>query len=255
MKGRHLTIRCSGPDPASFSNAVPIAWPQAGSVHLWFATLEDLRPWSSAYGELLDPLEVERAQRFRFDQDRERFTLGHGFLRTLLGRYLDRDGSLIRFARGRFGKPFLEGKDLHFNFSDTKDAILVGFTSGQEIGVDIETMKRNVDHVSVGEHYFTTEEIAEIGSLGAATQNGKRRFLELWTRKEAVLKASGVGLMDDLRVLHVNAPHNEMTIEHESFVQMAAAEYHVRTWHVGDEHLVSLASETAFSEVRLQSLA
>ncbi|MBP7408983.1 MAG: 4'-phosphopantetheinyl transferase superfamily protein [Flavobacteriales bacterium] len=239
MEGRTLTVHCSGPQDVTWNDAAPVGPPAEGMVHLWFATLEQLRPRTAFYRDLLDPVETERAQRFRFKQDRERFILGHGVLRELLGRYLKRDGSLIRFSRGAFGKPYLDRKRLCFNFSDTKDAILVGFTTGVEIGVDIETMARDVDHAAVSEHYFTAPEIAVIQAAGP---EAKRCFLDFWTRKEAVLKASGVGIMEDLRVLRVDGEHNVMAIEHEAFVKMAAEEYHVRTWHLNNEHIVSLAS-------------
>ena len=251
MEERTLTVHCSGPEEVVWNDTAHTEVPADGSAHLWYTTLDALRPNLQRYSELLDPVESERAQRFRFKQDRERFVLGHGLLRELLGRYLKRDGSLIRFARGPFGKPYLERKKLRFNFSDTKDAILIGFASGQEIGVDIETLAREVDHAAVSEHYFTAPEIAAIQAAGA---DAKRRFLEFWTRKEAVLKASGVGIMDDLRVLRVDGVHNVMTIEHEAFVKMAAAEYHVRTWHVGPTHLVSLAAGRHFNEVHLSRI-
>ena len=219
----------------------PASVPTPHEVHLWFATLDSLRHKADAFEASLDPVEIERADRFRFATDRERFVLGHGLLRSLIGRYLQRDGSLVRYARGPFGKPFLEGKDLRFSFSDTKDAVLVAFAHGAEIGADIETMERTVDHGAVSEHYFTAEETSDI----ASATNGKRRFLELWTRKEAVLKASGVGIMDDLHVLRVNGSKQEMAITHEAFIAHAAAEYHVRTWHVGSDHIVSLAGPGA----------
>ena len=183
-------------------------------------------------------MEQERAERFRFDVDRERFILGHGLPRSVLGKYLTRDASLVRMARGPFGKPDLERKDLRFNMSDTKDAVLIAFANKLEIGADIETMARDVDHQAVSEHYFTAP---EINVINAAEHEGKRRFLEFWTRKEAVLKASGVGIMDDLRALRVDALRNTMMIEHEAFITMAAEEYHVQTLHVGAQHLVSIA--------------
>jgi 4'-phosphopantetheinyl transferase len=210
----------------------------SGTVHLWFATLDALRPRMEALRELLDPVEQERMARFRFEHDRERFVLGHGWLRELLGVYLKRDGSLVRIARGPFGKPYLERKDLRFNMSDTKDAILIGFASGLEIGVDIETMARTVDHGAVSKHYFTPAEIRVIESAG---DQARKRFLEFWTRKEAVLKASGVGIMEDLRVLRVDGEVNNVMIDHEAFGRMAAPEYHVHTWSAESGHLISLA--------------
>lgn len=245
---RPLVVHCEGPLAIEPAQAAPgIAHPAAGDVHLWYAPLQRMRDRLDAYAALLDPVEQERMHRFHFAVDRERFILGHGLLRTLLGHYLHRDPSLIRMARGPFGKPFLERKDLHFNLSDTKDALLIAFTSGTELGADIETMTREVDHRAVSEHYFTAPEIRAI----EASDDPKRRFLELWTRKEAVLKASGVGIMDDLRVLRVDADRNSMLIDHEAFVAMAAPQYHVRTWHVGRDHLVSLAMPEAATSVSM----
>ena len=245
---RPLVVFCSGPTTAT-ANAVPQppTQPEHGHVHVWYAPLHSLKERLGAYTELLDPVELDRMHRFRFETDRERFVLGHGLLRTLLGGYLKRDASLIRMARGPFGKPFLERKDLRFNLSDTKDAVIIAFATNMELGADIETMTREVDHLAVSEHYFTMPEVRNIQEAAEP----KRRFLELWTRKEAVLKASGVGIMEDLRVLRVDAERNSMLIEHDAFVTMAAPQYHVQTWHVGADHLISLATPEAPAKVEL----
>ena len=247
---RTLTVHCAPVIPLVPSGAGAIAVPTGDVVHVWYATLDSLRPRYAELNDLLDPVEVERAQRFRFEVDRERFILGHGLLRSLLGNYLKRDGSLVRMARGTFGKPYLERKDLRFSFSDTKDAIIVAFANKHEIGADIETMLRAVDHEAVSEHYFTVPEIRAINEAGAGA-GATRRFLEFWTRKEAVLKASGVGIMDDLRSLRVDGERNTVVIAHQAFMSMAAEEYHVHTWHVGPDHLISLASPVKVREVLL----
>jgi 4'-phosphopantetheinyl transferase len=245
--GRPLTIHCTGPFPLpdAPSGDAPLG---AGHVHVWTSTLGAQRTAISALHALLDEEEKARAGRFRFDHDRERFIIAHGILRTLLGRYLDTAPFEVRMGRGPYGKPFVEGTDLRFNLSDTKDAVVLALTRGQEIGADIETMARTVDHIAVSEHYFTPDEIGSIRTAGNEALE-KRRFLELWTRKEAVLKASGVGIMDDLRVLRVGDPLNAMTITHEAFVRDAAAEYHVSTWHLGNDHIISLASPERIDRV------
>lgn len=248
---RSLVVHChpTGPLPAFGLHDVTSV--PHGAVHLWFATLDALRPRMEALRELLDPVEQERMARFRFDQDRERFVLGHGWLRELLGAYLKRDGSLVRIARGPFGKPYLERKDLRFNMSDTKDAILIGFATDLDIGVDIETMARTVDHHAVSKHYFTPAEINVIESAG---NHARQRFLEFWTRKEAVLKASGVGIMEDLRALRVDGEVNTLTITHEAFGRMAAPEYHVHTWNAESGHLISLASPARVDNVMISQV-
>ncbi len=242
--GRELTVRCDGPDDA-FQRPVGNALPDMGEVSLWAATLDELRHSAQDYALLLDRREKERLDRFRFDTDKERFLLGHGFLRAVLGRYLGLPPQDIRFERGRFGKPFIADMPISFNLSDTKDAVAIAVSAVRDLGVDIETMSRTVDHKAVGAHYFSAEEVASIESAA----DDKRRFLEFWTRKEAVLKASGVGIMDDLRVLRVDEAVNRMTITHDAFIAMAAPIYHVRTWHLGASHIVSLASSTELATV------
>ncbi|MBL7951728.1 MAG: 4'-phosphopantetheinyl transferase superfamily protein [Flavobacteriales bacterium] len=209
-----------------------------------------MRRSTDRYLELLDSGERARLHRFKFDADKERFLLGHGFLREMLGAYLGRDAHSITFERGTHGKPYLTGHPLHFNLSDTKDAIAVAFARHTAVGLDVETMHRTVDHVSVGAHYFTKEEQASI----EAAYDGKRRFLEFWTRKEAVLKASGVGIMDDLRVLRVDQTENRMMIAHETFIAMAAPEYHVTTWAVDPTGIISLATPLPHTGVKLFAL-
>ena len=234
-QGRFLTVHCPSPEEARL-----VAEPSqlsSGQAHIWFARLEEMRGRIPEYRTLLDEEEQDRAARFRFEVDRERYIIGHGMLRLLLKRYADVDPMQVRLARGKYGKPYLPDNRLRFNLSDTKDAVLIAFALDEEIGADLETLTRSVDHDAVADHYFTRREVEWIN----ASEDRKRRFLELWTRKEAVLKASGVGIMDDLRVLEVHDSCNTMRIMHEAFVADAAQEYVVKTWRLGEEHVVSLA--------------
>ncbi|MCB9183447.1 MAG: 4'-phosphopantetheinyl transferase superfamily protein [Flavobacteriales bacterium] len=241
---RRLIVHCSGPE-------LLVAGGGADPVMLYFASLDGLRPRRAELEALLDEEELARAARFRFDHDRERYILGHGMMREVLGRYLETEPRAVRFAREEFGKPYVPDSRVRFNFSDTKDAVLIAVSAGQTIGVDLETMARNVDHRAVSDHYFTAEEVADI----AAATDEKRRFLELWTRKESVLKASGVGIMEDLRMLRVNEPENHLVIAHEDFQRLAAPAYHVRTWHVGERHIISLATDSAVGSVGFERFA
>jgi phosphopantetheinyl transferase len=111
----------------------------------------------------------------------------------------------------------------------------------------LETLSRSVDHEAVSAHYFTSGEQAKIAESGSA----RHTFLDYWTRKEAVLKASGVGIMDDLRTLSVDDEVNHLTIQHADLIAMAAENYFVRTWHVGEQHIISLATPVRVGRVLL----
>lgn len=242
---RSLIVHCEGPGSARFETGSP--GPLTHAVpQVWFATLASIQDREERYHALLDEEELARAERFRFTKDRNRYILGHGLLRETLGYYLGRSAKDLSLLRGEFGKPFLEGHPMHFNLSDTRDAVLVAVAM-EAIGADIETMTRSTDHERVAEHYFTESEVRSI----AAAPDGKRRFLELWTRKEAVLKACGVGIMDDLKSLNVGDRLNTMTIQHPDFVRLVSPEYHVHTLNVGEEHLVSIAASHPIADLKL----
>ena len=246
---RSLTVLCPDQEKALFEAGPAELIP--GVAHIWFTHLEQMRDRIPEFRSLLDEEELERAARFRFEVDRERFIIGHGMLRILLSHYMGIDPKEVRTVRGKYGKPYLPDRSVHFNFSDTKDAVAIAFAK-EEIGVDLETITRTVDHAAVAEHYFTAREVEWM----EGSTDRKRRFLELWTRKEAVLKASGVGIMDDLRVLEVHGYRNTMLIANAAFISDAAPEYLVRTWHLGSDHVISLAlqrsSEVSFLSFTMQ---
>lgn len=235
LRERELTVHCA---PLRVLEPVP---PLASSqpIRLWYAPVARLLSHLHHLQVFLDDEERQRAERFRFEQDRERFIAGHGVLRILLGSALGLAPENVRMARGAHGKPFLPDGGPAFNLSDTKDALVVAIGGSDELGVDIETVERRTDHELVSGHYFTPDEVAHIQ---AGDAEGKRRFLTLWTRKEAVLKASGVGLMEDLHALRVLDGSQRLIIRHEDFMREAASEYHVSSFSVGPTHLIALAT-------------
>lgn len=235
VRERELIVHCA---PLRALQPVPPLTASA-QVRLWYAPVNDLQPHLHRLEAVLDDEERQRADRFRFAPDRERFIAGHGLLRMLLGGALGLAPEEVRLARGPHGKPFLPDGGPSFNLSDTKDALVVAIGGADELGVDIETVERRTDHELVAGHYFTPDEVAHIEAGGA---EGKRRFLTLWTRKEAVLKASGVGIMDDLHALRVLDGEQVLTIRHEVFVREAAPAYHVSSFGVGATHLIALAT-------------
>lgn len=231
---RALTVRCA---PLRTLDPVPPTEP--ADIRLWYAPTASLRPLLAHLEGVLDDEERQRAARFRFAPDRERFIAGHGLLRHLLGRALGLPPHAVRMARGAHGKPFLPDGGPPFNLSDTKDALVVALGGDDALGVDIETVARRTDHALVADHYFTPEEVAYIR---AGEGEAQRRFLTLWTRKEAVLKASGVGIMDDLHALRVLDGEQALRIRHAVFVREAAPAYHVSSFGVGPLHLIALAT-------------
>jgi 4'-phosphopantetheinyl transferase len=168
--------------------------PARGTVDVWSASLE---PPPALRGPLLShlsPDERDRAGRFVFERDRDRFVVGRAFLRLLLGRYLAAEPRAVRFRYGPHGKPALadDRGDLHFNLAHSGALAVCALARGAELGVDVEHIRPLRDAQGVARTAFSPREVARLESLPAATQ--LHSFYQAWTRKEAFLKALGHGL-------------------------------------------------------------
>ncbi len=163
-----------------------------GAVHVWRA---DLAAVPKELGELLSREERARAARLVNEQRGELWRRSRGLLRELLGRYLQCDGSSLRFALGEHGKPalILDGDDrLSFNMSHSGSMALYGFSGAGEIGVDVEVARRTIEEVAVAHRTLGRPTAERLEGLDPAAR--RREFLCAWARHEAALKCLGVGI-------------------------------------------------------------
>jgi 4'-phosphopantetheinyl transferase len=199
--------------------AIPVeSWPAGENpaalpdreVHVWSASLaidEELRRRLSDW---LSDEERARAGRFYFDRDRGRFIACRGRLRALLGAYLQKAPHEIQFHYGPHGKPGLAshaGTPLFFNVSHSHDLALFAFRRRGEIGVDVERLRPVGEAESIARRYFTPREWETLREL--PTDARTAAFFRCWTRKEALLKAIGVGLSFSLNEVEVSLREDE----------------------------------------------
>jgi 4'-phosphopantetheinyl transferase len=136
---------------------------------------------------LLSGEEQERASRFKFDRDRNRFIACRGTLRELL-----RMKPHENFSYGKFGKPMLEGSQIHFNVSHSNGMGMIAIVRGREVGCDIERIDPSFANDKIPEQFFSPREVAALRALPAEDQCDA--FFRCWTRKEAYIKACGKGM-------------------------------------------------------------
>jgi 4'-phosphopantetheinyl transferase len=161
-------------------------------VHLWIAAVPDCLPALNDYQSVLAEDERDRAARFHFEHDRRRYAITRGILRKLLARYLGR--SDVSFACNRYGKPALAASTsaLRFNVAHSRDLALFGFTLQHEIGVDVEWIRPDFATTDVAQRFFAPDEAIALTALPQAAR--VQGFFSCWTRKEAYIKARGMGL-------------------------------------------------------------
>jgi 4'-phosphopantetheinyl transferase len=164
---------------------------QASEVHVWRVPLDCAPDEAVCLSALLAGDERERAARFYFPRDRDRFTVGRARLRQLLGRYLGKDPAALEFRYGHAGKPELAGTGLPFNVSHSDSLALIGIGGPGRLGVDIERIRPRTEPDSFGSFFAPAEEAA---LLRLPREMRERAFFACWTRKEAYIKGRGDGL-------------------------------------------------------------
>jgi 4'-phosphopantetheinyl transferase len=153
--------------------------------------------------------EQAAAQRFLNAIDRLRFILGRAGLRCLLSHATKTKAADLVFQQNEYGKIYLP-HSLHFNLSHSGNLVLIGLHRSVEIGVDVESIARVTDWPMLADHYLTQSERDLIGACAPAQK--EIAFLRAWTRKEAVIKAVGLGLSLPLQSFAVVAAQAGLTI-------------------------------------------
>ena len=175
-----------------------VAPPLASEIHIWEFRSE-VADWPSRQvGSVLSAEEKERASRFHFQRDTQRFSVTRARMRSILGMYVQSDPRELRFVYTGHGKPSLgdKGADIQFNVSHSGDLAVLAVATGREVGVDIEQVRNNVECEQLAERFFSP---GERGMMRELPDHEKLTFFfRLWTCKEAFLKAHGTGLSRSL---------------------------------------------------------
>ncbi len=166
------------------------------TVHVWLMNLDANRDLVAELTKLLSLDEKEKAAQYHFEKDSSRYALARATLRILLARYLKKSPAGFEFGYNEFGKPFLKNAalspQLSFNVSHSAHLALFAFSRCSQLGVDIEMHRKEFATLELAERFFFG---AEIESLKLCDQaNLTTCFFDCWTRKEAYIKAKGLGL-------------------------------------------------------------
>ena len=166
----------------------------AGTVHVWRVDLRISEACFRRLAATLSPAERARAARLRFDAPRRQFIVARGALRDVLGRYLDVPAARLAFTTNPHGKPALAAPDhawLHFNLAHSGDLALIALTRDHPLGIDVERLAPPDNLSRLVAQFFSPNENAAFRALPASKRVAA--FFAGWTRKEAYIKALGVG--------------------------------------------------------------
>lgn len=183
-----------------------------GGVEVWWAAPGDA---DAGLMRLLDDVELSRIEGLVRDADRRRYLVTHALARLAVATALEVppddvvfDRSCIRCGEPH-GKPRVRRPDcaLDLSLSHSGDRVAVAISAGGAVGVDVELVDRSLNPSELAPMILSAQETVEL--LRLAPHERPRGLLRYWTRKEAVLKATGHGLSVAPTTLTVSAPDQE----------------------------------------------
>jgi 4'-phosphopantetheinyl transferase len=180
-------------------------------IHVWVSCL-DVDPTSRmALAASLSKEERIRAKKFRFRRHQNRFIARRGLLRAIVSQYLHIESDELVFEYNRYGKPEVAHQfnrsGIHFNLSHSDDMALFAVTFVGPVGIDIERI-RPIKYKEEFLNRFSSPRERELFQ-NLDSRKKQRAFFYLWTRKEAFLKAIGVGITQLLSQVEVSFQSKE----------------------------------------------
>ena len=141
---------------------------------------------------ILDFNQQQRADRFHFSHHRQRFIIAHAMVRIILAKYLKKNPRQLTFLYHSHGKPALQDtSNVEFNLSHSKNLALLAVGLNQPMGIDVEFFSAR-SYEGIGKHIFSEQELHSLQELPLSLK--PLGFFNLWTQKEALIKACGLGL-------------------------------------------------------------
>ncbi len=210
---------------------VLVRWMEVGDVPP--ATVASWRGW-------LDPDEIARADRFRFDSDRVTYIGAHALVRSLLASVGPYPAGAWRFVVDQRGKPEIDPaleSPLRCNLAHCRGLVAAAVAYGHDVGVDAERCDRAPFFGNIARRYFTPDEVALVRA--DAADGGRDAFFRLWTLKEAFIKATGEGLRRSLQSFSFAFDPIAVTIA--AGTGMESGEWQFFQDRPTEEHLVAAA--------------
>ena len=233
-------------------------------VHLWLARPKKITDESllERYEGLLGAEELASYRQLASADHRREYLISQAFLRDVLSYYTQLEPARFEFERNASGKPGLRNASgelarLHFNLSHSAELMACAVSKTGKVGVDVEPIEPDGGMVGMADNYFSEPEVDSLRALAETDQ--PRRFNQVWTLKEAYIKARGEGL-----TLALDSFSFEFAEAGE--IRLRERDNSLRTdWHFWslpvDGHITAIALEApdaslrAFSGIPLQEMA
>lgn len=227
----------------------PANWDlQKDQVDVWRIHLDlSIDPLKSITS-VLSPDETQRAAKFHFPRDRNRFIHTHRTMREILAHYLNCLPEQLDFSTNKHGKPSLTDSNLQFNLSHSGSCALLAVSPLHKAGIDVERIRTDVEIEALARRFFSQRENIELMVL--PREKRMAAFYRYWTLKEAYIKAQGLGLSLPLDSFDVSLTSKKSGLKATRPDPIEATRWTLSSLEVDPEYAGAVAVENINPEFR-----
>ncbi len=187
-----------------------------------------------------------------FCERQNRFVVARGLLRELLGKYLQQAPHGLEFSYGKHGKPSLSGGNassgLCFNLSHLAGIAVYAIARERNLGIDVEHVRPESAGEAIAKRYFSAREVSDLRTLPPEAR--AEGFFHCWTRKEAYLKATGMGLQIPLDSFAVSL----LPEKPAQFLGGVAPRWHLAAYHPAEGYVAAVVYDGAPCSIKYFSV-
>jgi len=238
-----ITLINQNIDPISWEDRALCDYAPGSHIHVWQININNYLPQIDELRNVLTPGEIARANRYLRSTDGDKFIVSRASLRRILSGYLQCAPGAINFKLTANNKPEIEfpsNNQIHFNLSDSADSVLIAVATSP-VGIDVELINHKFSYHAILHNNFSLPEAAYIEQRHSHT-----RFFLLWTRKEAILKATGIGLTDHLKLI----PSLDGEFAMEGSLVSAVNNWHLSSFRANSDYIATVANSSSKKEIR-----
>lgn len=217
------------------------------SIDIWFSilTADNIQQ----YWQTLDEQELAQAKKFSNPLLQTRYIVSHGRLRHILAQYTQQTPASLVFTKTPHGKPFLKPHSvLSFNLSHTGDYMAVAVAQNCQLGIDIEQIKARNNLTALVNKCFSQKEAEYWQQLSSEVQI--QQFYQYWTRKEAFVKATGLGISLGLKECEIDLDNPTLFSSVPSVCGLAK-QWHNRDLELDVKLAAAVVADRAIADINL----
>lgn len=223
--------------------------PHSSAWYVLHGINSDFLKYYNGFFALLNQQEREQALRYYQLKDQQRYVIQHGIIRLMLAQFTGQQPNTLEFNYNATKKPYLPANACYFNLSHSGDEFLLSIGM-QEMGIDLEYINPEFAYADIASHYFSREEEAFINN----SSNPAEAFFLLWTRKEALLKACGTGIDEDLPAMPALNGKQQLPANYPS-INWQTQSFYIKTSFIGSITYTKPEIELKFIDLSNEKIA